>query len=168
MKRTAVVLAICLSLSITAACNRSPEEEVLSKYPSGKKQETAIYEGKEGNRARIKSFAYYESGERKKEFSHKDNHFFGPWTMWYKNGEKIGTGNIEVKALDHRSALGSGTYYWPGGAKMVEIALNKERSAADVVAVYDRKGTRYSAATCPPALKNEIRGILDGWEKGEL
>ena len=168
MKKAAVV-AICISvLSITAACSRSTEEEVLSKYPSGKKQETAIYEGKEGNRARIKSFAYYESGERKKEFSHKDNHFFGPWTMWYKNGEKIGQGSIEVKTLDHRNALGSGTYYWPGGAKMVEIALNAERSAAEVVAVYDRKGTRYDSATCPAPLKEEIRGILDGWEQGKL
>src|SRR6266571_355194 len=157
------VLALLLLFVFISGCARE-KEEVISSFPSGAKKQTGIFRGEKPNRAQLKAFEYYESGERKKEFGFKDNHFFGPWTFWYKDGKKAAEGIIEVKALDHQNAVGTGTYFWPGGAKMIELKPKPDKSGSDVVAIYDESGKAYTAQNKPPELAAKIKTLLEKWE----
>lgn len=159
---------LCIALLVASGCSRDGKEEVISSFPGGARKMTGIFQGKEPNRAQLKGFEYYESGEKKKELSFRDNHFYGPWTFWYKSGKKMAEGVIEAKTLDHQAAVGSGTYYWPSGAKMIEISTNREKSASEVTAIYDEAGRQYTVANKPPELAEKIKDLLEKWEKGAV
>ena len=161
------LLVPLLLITLFGGCTRE-KEEIVSTFPSGAKKETGIYQGKKPNRSRLKSFEYYETGERKKEFSLRDNHFFGPWSHWYKNGKKLAEGSVAIKTMDHQKAVGTGTFYWPGGARMITLGANADKTATEVTGIYDEAGKFYTVKDCPPELSAKIKGILDKWEKGEL
>src|SRR6266540_1962161 len=139
-----LLLLSFLLIVIFTGCARE-KEEVVSSYPSGARKQTGIFKGEKPNRAQLKAFEYFETGEKKKEFNFKDNLFFGPWTFWYKNGKKLAEGVIEAKTVDHQNAVGTGNYYWPSGARMIELKPKPDKSGSDVVAIYDESGKSYTA-----------------------
>ena len=163
-----VACMILIFLSLLGGCSRQPAEEIISRYPSGKKLETGTFTGDKNNRSRLKSFEYYETGERKKEFAHQDNHFFGPWTFWYKNGKIIAKGEISEKTMTQETAVGSGTYFWPGGAKMIEVSPAADRHSTLVKRVFDEQGQSYPPDKAPADLNNRIKEILEQWEAGKI
>jgi antitoxin component YwqK of YwqJK toxin-antitoxin module len=153
----------------TAACSSKTVEEVTSSYPSGKKKETAIFQGKGTEKARSKSFEYYESGERKKEYSYRDNLLSGPWTYWYKDGKKFGEGIIENKAINLTMVTGKETYYWPNGVKMLEAETAGGGLKPGTTAVYrDETGKEYTDKGRPKELIEKTKAILERWERGEI
>ena len=160
-------LSVFLILFLLSACSRHSEEEILSRYPSGKKLETGIFIGDSTKRTRLKSFEYYETGERKKEFAHQDNHFLGPWTFWYKNGKVLAKGNITVKTMTHETAIGSGTYYWPGGGTMIEITPSADGQSTMVSKIHDEQGKSY-LSDAAPELSHRIKQLLDQWQDGTI
>ena len=161
-------LACLMIIFLLSGCTRGPKEEVVSRYPGGSKLETGVFVGEKSNRSRLKSFEYYESGERKKEFAHKDNHFFGPWTFWYRSGAVFAKGEITVKTMTQENAIGSGTYYWPSGGKMVEMGTSADKQSTVVNSLYDEKGNRYSLQTAPADLAKRIKELLDQWHAGKV
>lgn len=163
-----VVCMILILMSLLSGCNRQPAEEVISRYPSEKKLETGTFTGDKPNRSRLKSFEYYESGERKKEFAHLDNHFFGPWTFWYKDGKVCAKGDISEKTMTQETAVGSGAYFWPSGGKMIEMAPAADRHSTLVKYVFDEQGHAYPPDQAPPALSKRIRELLDQWQAGKI
>lgn len=157
-----------LLLGLLAGCSRQATEEIISRYPSGKKLETGTFTGEKASRARLKSYEYYESGERKKEFAHQDNHFFGPWTFWYKNGKVFAKGEIIEKTMTQESAVGSGTYYWPDGGKMIEMTPSADRHSTMVKSIFDQQGKAYPPDKAPADLTQRIREQMEQWETGKI
>ncbi|RII25645.1 MAG: hypothetical protein CXR31_13835 [Geobacter sp.] len=162
--------ALVISLVfILSACSKSGNEEVTSVYQSGKKKETAVFQGKSTEKARLKSFEYYESGEKKKEFSYQDNLLSGPWTYWYKNGNKFGEGKIENKAINLGMVTGKETYYWPNGVKMLEAETEGGGLKPGTTAVYrDEQGKIYTDKGRPKELVEKSKKLLERWERGEI
>lgn len=156
------------SESTTTEESVSGKEEVLSTYESGAKRETGIFRGKDTNRVQLKGFEYYETGERKREFSYKDNLYYGRWTFWYKDGKVMAEGNFTEKVLDPDSASGSGIYYWPNGQKMIEIETLDPVKGATVVAVYSEAGRKYRPRKEPPELREKIDALIKKWQDGEV
>jgi len=174
MQKTLPVLMFSLcALMLFSACKRqpslAPDEQVISKYPGGEIKETAIITGPKTNSVKIKSFVYYRSSEKKKEYSYKDNNYFGPWTYWYRNGSKLAEGTFDKKTLDPFTGIGSGTYYWPDGKKMMRITATTEKDKDILVAAYfDDTGKQYSNDDIPEDLKKKIVDIITRWDKGEI
>lgn len=162
----ASILLLCIIL--VAGCTRGPKEEIVSRYPGGNKLETGVFIGEKSNRSRLKSFEYYETGERKKEFAHQDNHFFGPWTFWYRSGSVFAKGDISVKTMTQENAIGSGTYFWPSGGKMVEMAPSADKQSTVVNSVYDEQGNRYAPQAAPADLTKRIKEQFDQWYAGKV
>jgi antitoxin component YwqK of YwqJK toxin-antitoxin module len=168
MLRYRLALSV-LAIVIIAACSREGSEEITARYPGGKKKETAVFQGKVPERKRLKSFEYYETGEKKKEFSYRDNLLSGPWTYWYKNGKKFGEGRIENKAINLSMVTGKETYYWPNGNKMLEAETEGGRLKPGTTAVYrDQQGQAYTDRGRPKELIEKSKALLDRWERGEI
>jgi antitoxin component YwqK of YwqJK toxin-antitoxin module len=164
---TALLFLVMTVLIIS--CSNTPPEEVTATYPSGKKKETAIFQGKEGSRSRIKSFEYYESGELKKEFSYRDNLLSGQWTYWYRDGKKLGDGVISNKAINLSMVTGKETYYWPNGIKMLEAETEGGALKQGTTAIYrDETGKAYRDKDRPKELVEKSKNILEQWERGAL
>lgn len=168
MKLTTKALLILVFFLFTA-CSQGEKEEVVSSYPSGKNKETAVFSGKEPNRARIKVFEYYETGEKKKEYSHQDNLFHGPFTYWYKNGKKLCDGLIENKAINLGMVTGKETYYWPNGVKMLEAETSGGKIKPGTTPIYrDETRKEYTDKERPKELIVKSKGLLERWERGEI
>lgn len=166
-----IVALACLSLlSCAKEKEKEPEvrEETVTSYPGGEKQVTELVKGRETTKTIIKSFEYYETGQKKKEFSHKDNHYFGAWTFWYKDGKVLAEGSFEDKTLNPAAGVGKGKYYWPSGSPMILLEPDRENNATVVVAVYDEAGNSYQPEKQPPELKEKIKAVLDRWVNGEI
>lgn len=171
-KITLAVILISFSF-ILSGCSKKPEpsapkEKTLSTYPSGAKKVTALVREKESTRIKIKSFEYYESGEKKKEYDHLDNLYFGQWTFWYKDGQKLADGRFVRKAVNPAKGIGNGMYYWHNGKPMIKLESRDNKSKPVVVAVYDESGKQYTPENQPEGLRYQIRETLERWEKGEL
>jgi len=161
--KSIVFLYVFILLGLSA-CSKSSDEQVLSTYPDGKKKETAIYVNKKPNQKMLKSFEYYQTGEKKKEFSYQDNLFHGPWTYWYKNGKKMGEGIIENKAINLGLSSGTERYYWPGGNIMLRSETVGGKLKPGTTAVfYDEQGKEFSDETRPDALVDKTRNVIDRW-----
>jgi len=146
-----------------------PGEEVISAYPNGKIRETAFFEGSEPNRGKLKSFEFYITGQKKKEFNYRDNHYYGPWIYWYKNGKIMAEGIFDEKTLIPGEGTGRGIYYWPDGKKMIELdvrSTGKERTAH--VTYYDGAGNVYTNENIPEKVKGKIRLTIQNWENGKI
>ncbi len=170
-----IFLVVLIALS-SGGCNDpknklilSADEEVISSFPGGEPKETAVFEGKEPNRLKMKSYEYYSNGKRKKEFTYKDNLYFGPWSYFYNDGTKMAEGVFDAKAIDPETATGHGSYYWPDGKKMLDLSVAEGNDKnASVITYYDSKGTTYSESSVPPELKGKIKGILEDWIQGKI
>ena len=166
MKKFNLLLILFLILIIFPGCTKKDREVVTTKYPTGEKKETTIFKGEKPDLQKIKSFEYYRTGEKKREYSYKDNHFYGPWTYWYKKGNIMATGVINKKTLTPAKGTGSGTYYWPGGEKMIEIAVNKRNELT--FTYHDEAGAAYSDDDLPEEIKEKIQSVIARWEKGRI
>ena len=167
--RCKLMIPLLAGIVLIAACSRNGGEEVTSTYPNGIKKETAVFQGKGVEKARLKGFEYYESGERKKEFTYRDNLLSGPWTYWYKNGKKLGEGVIENKAINLSMVSGKETYYWPNGVKMLEAETAGGALKPGTTAVYrDEDGKSYSDKERPKELIEKSKSLLERWERGEI
>ncbi len=167
--RSTIVVALAALVLLASACDRKSAEEVTSTYPSGHKKETAIFQGKGSEKIRLKSFEYYDSGEKKKEFSYRDNLLSGPWTYWYKNGKKFGEGVIENKAINLSMVTGRETYYWPNGVKMLEAETVGGGLKPGSTAIFrDEAGKEYTDKGRPRELVERSKGLLERWERGEI
>lgn len=172
-----IILPLMIFLLVTGtSCKKQeekdvllPGEEVISRYQSGKKKETAIFVGETSNRVRTKVFEYYESGEKKKEYTHKDNLFYGPFTYWYKNGRIFCEGSIENKVLNLTMVTGQETYYWPDGKKMLEAQTVDGRMKPGTHFIYrDENGKEYTEETRPTDLLKKTKALTDKWEAGKI
>jgi antitoxin component YwqK of YwqJK toxin-antitoxin module len=168
MRSTLFILIVATTFLFTA-CVREGQEEVTSTYPSGKKKETAVFQGKDKERIRVRSFEYYESGERKKEFTYRDNLLSGAWTYWYKDGRKFGDGFIENKAINLSMVTGREAYYWPNGVKMLEAQTVGGGLKPGSTAIFrDEAGKEYADKGRPGELVEKSKTLLERWERGEI
>jgi antitoxin component YwqK of YwqJK toxin-antitoxin module len=164
-------LLICIFPLISIlpyGCAKKDREEVISTYPSGEKQETSIFQGEKPNRRKLISYEYYRTGEKKRAYHYKDNHYFGPWTYWYRNGGIMAEGTFFAKTLVAHEGKGKGIYYWPDGGKMMNIESKIKDDGKSNVIYYDKNGSAYSNEDLPQELKEKIRSVIDRWEKGEI
>lgn len=167
--RSALAVLFIAGMVWLGACSTKNAEEVVASYPSGKKKETAVFQGTGADRVRMRSFEYYESGERKKEFSYRDNLLSGPWTYWYRDGRKFGEGVIENKAINLGMATGRETYYWPNGVKMLDAETVGGGLKPGTSAVYrDDTGREYTDTGRPRELVEKSRRLVERWERGEI
>ncbi|WP_243372289.1 hypothetical protein [Geotalea sp. SG265] len=169
MQRYKLLLVAFAAVILCVACTREGREQVTSTYPGGNKKETAVFHGKGTEKSRLKSFEYYESGQKKKEFSYRDNLLSGPWTYWYKNGHKLGDGVIENKAINLGMATGKETYYWPNGIKMLEAETEGGGLKPGTTPIYrDEAGQTYSDKGRPKELVEKSKLLLERWERGDI
>lgn len=162
------ILCAFLFVSISCSKKQGPEETVL-KFASGNKKETAIFRGEKHEKKKIKSFEYYETGEKKKEYYRKDKYYFGAWTYWYRDGTVMAMGIFDRETID--PALGSGRviYYWPAGSKMIDMDVRfKKGKRESEVTYYNAQGTTYSEENLPKDLKKSIQILITKWEKGKI
>lgn len=169
MKKINLPIILLLILTVFSGCARKDSEEVISTYPGGEKRETAIFSGKKPNRIKLKSFEYYETGQKKREYHYKDNHYYGEWTYWYKDGSTIAGGFFDTKVLNPHKGTGSGTYYWPSGKEMIqlEVKMNNNKKVSDVI-YRNESGAAYNDENLPDELKEKIQSVLVRWDKGEI
>ena len=78
----------------------------------------------------------------------------------------MATGVINKKTLTPAKGTGSGTYYWPGGEKMIEIAVNKRNELT--FTYHDEAGAAYSDDDLPEEIKEKIQSVIARWEKGRI
>jgi antitoxin component YwqK of YwqJK toxin-antitoxin module len=152
------------------ACSESTgPEEVVLKYAGGNKKETAIFRGEKPARVMIKSFEYYETGEKKKEYYRKDKYYFGAWTYWYGSGAVMAMGIFDSETIDPSAGSGRVIYYWPAGGKMIDMDIRyiKGQRKSEVT-YYDAKGTIYTEENIPPDLKKNIQIMITKWDKGRI
>jgi hypothetical protein len=97
MKKMVVSPLLLLAFLIITGCAGKEPEEVVSKHPDGAKKETAIFTGEKQDRVKLKSFEYYETGEKKRAYHHRDNEYFGTWTYWYRDGSLMAMGFFDEK-----------------------------------------------------------------------
>ncbi len=160
------MLILSLILLIFPGCAKEDSEVVTTKYPSGEKKETTIFRGEKPDLQKIKSFEYYRTGEKRREYSYKDNHFFGPWTYWYKKGNVMAEGVINKKTFTPGKGTGTGAYYWPDGEKMIDIAVTASNELA--FTYYDKTGVAYSDDDLPEVIKKNIKSVIAKWEDGDI
>jgi antitoxin component YwqK of YwqJK toxin-antitoxin module len=163
-----LILFALLFAFISCSKTQGPEEITL-KFSSGNKKETAIFKGKKPERIKIKSFEYYETGEKKKEYYRKDKYYFGAWTYWYREGSVLAMGVFDRETID--PALGSGRviYYWPAGSKMIDMDVRfKKGERVSYVTYYDAQGTTYTEEEIPKDLKKRIQIMITKWDKGKI
>jgi antitoxin component YwqK of YwqJK toxin-antitoxin module len=121
MKKLVVSSLLLLVFLIITGCARKEPEEVVSKHPDGAKKETAIFTGEKQDRVKLKSFEYYETGEKKRAYHHRDNEYFGTWTYWYRDGALMAMGFFDEKTGEPGKGIGSAVYFWPAGGKMLKL-----------------------------------------------
>jgi antitoxin component YwqK of YwqJK toxin-antitoxin module len=170
MKKIIFPIILFAIFIVFLGCEKKDREEVISTYHTGEKKETAIFEGEKTKRRKLKSFEYYKTGEKKREYNFKDNHYYGPWTYWYKDGTTMAEGVLSEKTLKPFKGIGRGTYYWPGKRKMIELEVNVNsgKGRESKVVYYDWTGNSYSNDNLPSELKENIRSVIARWEKGEI
>ncbi|MEF9475745.1 MAG: hypothetical protein L0958_03445 [Candidatus Mariimomonas ferrooxydans] len=92
--------------------------------------------------------------------------FYGPWTYWYKMGNIMAVGAINIKTLTPSKGTGDGTYYWPSGEKMIEIVVNKRNELT--FTYHDEAGVAYSDDDLPEEIKKKIKSVITRWGKGKI
>lgn len=167
-KRIHIILTLCLIFLSLNACVKKDEEVVIKTFPTGEKKETAILREKGRKKLRIKSFEYYKTGEKKREYNHKDNLYFGPWTYWYKDGSVIAEGIFDQKTSRPGKAVGSALYYWPNGEKMLFLKVEEIDGDSNITEYYDESGNSYTDDTISEDLKEKIREVITDWTKGDI
>jgi antitoxin component YwqK of YwqJK toxin-antitoxin module len=163
------LMLFSLLFALTSCTERQEPEEVVLKFAGGNKKETAIFRGEKPARAKIKSFEYYETGEKKKEYYRKDTYYFGAWTYWYREGSVMAMGIFDRETIDPSAGSGRVIYYWPGGGKMIDMDIRYIKGQRkSKVTYYDAKGTIYTEENIPPDLKKNIQIIITKWDKGRI
>jgi antitoxin component YwqK of YwqJK toxin-antitoxin module len=168
MKQVKTSFLLFLILLSFTACKKKDPEVVIKTFPSGEKKETALLREEGQKKFRIKSFEYYKTGEKKREYNHKDNLYFGPWTYWYRDGSVMAEGMFDQKTNRPGKAVGSALYYWPGGGNMLFITVRNNGEDSNITEYYDESGNAYADATIPEDLKKKIREVITDWTAGKI
>jgi antitoxin component YwqK of YwqJK toxin-antitoxin module len=168
MNKASTIIVLCLIFLSFSACSKKDQEVVIKTYPNGEKKETAVLKEEKQKKVRIKSFEYYETGERKRQYHYRNNKYYGPWTYWYRHGSKIAEGVFDEETTRPGQAVGNALYYWPGGNKMLFVQVQEKGGDSNITEYYDISGNSYSDTTIPDDLKKEIRQVITDWTEGKI
>jgi antitoxin component YwqK of YwqJK toxin-antitoxin module len=166
--RKQTIFLLFIFFLLLAACAKKDEEVVIKTYRSGEKKETALLREEGQKKFRIKSFEYYKTGEKKREYNYRNNKYFGPWTYWYKDGSVIAEGMFDEETTRPGKSIGSAVYSWPNGEKMLFIKVIEEGEDSNITEYYEESGKSYTDDTIPDDLKEKIREVITDWTKGKI
>ncbi len=168
MNRTLILPALLIIL-LLSGCTRIEREEIISTYPGCQKKVTAIFLINDTEKTKIKSFEFYKTGMKKREYNYKDDHYYGDWTYWYKDGTVAAKGLFNEKTKEPFKGIGKGTYYWPEGKKMMTITIKKKKETKESsIVYYDKSGNSYFNENLPTDLRDNIHLTLSMWDRGEI
>ena len=161
---------------ITVGCSKEPAghklkegEAALSHYSTGEIKETQFGKGIVGGYTIFKKYEYYPSGQVKKQYEFKDNHYFGPLHYYFADGSTFADGIVTSKSLEIFTAKGTMNYYWPGGKKMLAIDSRTERPEhIDEALYFTETGEVYTNEDLPEDLKEKILATLSDWQDGNI
>lgn len=168
MKKAKTIVVLFLIFFSFSGCAKKDEEVVIKTHPTGERKETAILRLEGKKKFRIKSFEYYKTGEKQREYNYRSNKYFGPWTYWYKDGSLIAEGMFDKETTRPGKSVGSAVYYWPNGEKMLFIKAVEESEGSNITEYFDESGNAYTNETIPDDLKEKIRKVIIDWTNGEI
>ena len=102
MKKAALAAGIILVL--TWGCKTGPDEEILKTYPTGEKQEVAIYEGKGDDRQIVSRIGYYMNGTVSFEQTYDDSGRIATHRAWWPEGHIRAVREYKDGNLVHRES----------------------------------------------------------------